>query len=71
MNVFQGESFMPPDICMRPWAYHVESFQIIGDLYYVGNSEVSSHLIDTGEGLILIDTGFPQTVYLLKKGWTV
>jgi metallo-beta-lactamase class B len=28
---------------------------------------VSSHLVDTGEGLILLDTAFPQTVYLLLE----
>ena len=26
-----------------------------------------SHLIDTGDGLILIDTAYPQTVYLLLE----
>lgn len=31
-------------------------FSIFGPIYYVGNSKDSSHLIDTGDGLILIDT---------------
>lgn len=31
-------------------------FRIAGKLYYVGNQKDSSHLIDTGDGLILIDT---------------
>ena len=34
----------------------VRPFRIAGNLYYVGNSQDSSHLIDTGDGLILIDT---------------
>ena len=34
----------------------VTPFQIFGPIYYVGNSKDSSHLIDTGDGLILIDT---------------
>ncbi len=55
------------DICIRPWKYRIEPFQIAGNLFYVGNSDVSSHLIDTGEGLILLDTAFPQTVYLLLE----
>ncbi|WP_308588958.1 MBL fold metallo-hydrolase [uncultured Oscillibacter sp.] len=42
-----------------------QPFCIAGNLYYVGNALVSSHLIDTGEGLILIDTAFPQTRSLL------
>ncbi|MBC8236568.1 MBL fold metallo-hydrolase [bacterium] len=58
---------MPADICMQPWKYHVKPFRIAGNLYYVGNSDVSSHLIDTGQGLILLDTAFPQTVYLLLE----
>jgi metallo-beta-lactamase class B len=58
---------MTADICMHPWDYAVEPFCIAGNLYYVGNRDVSSHLIDTGEGLILLDTAFPQTVYLLLE----
>jgi len=58
---------MPAEICTHPWEFHVEPFRIIEGLYYVGNSNVSSHLIDTGEGLILLDTAYPQTVYLLLE----
>jgi len=58
---------MPADICTYPWKYHVKPFRIIGNLYYVGNGDVSSHLIDTDRGLILLDTAFPQTVYLLLE----
>jgi len=58
---------MPADICMHPWDYAVEPFRIAGNLYYVGNRDVSAHLIDTGQGLILLDTAFPQTVYLLLE----
>ena len=58
---------MIADICCRPWEFRVEPFRIAGTLYYVGNSDVSSHLIDTGDGLILLDTAFPQTVYLLLE----
>jgi len=58
---------MPTEICTHPWKFAVEPFRIAGNLYYVGNRDVSSHLIDTGEGLILLDTAFPQTVYLLLE----
>jgi metallo-beta-lactamase class B len=58
---------MVADICIHPWDYWVEPFRIAGGLYYVGNKNVSSHLLDTGEGLILLDTAFPQTVYLLLE----
>ncbi len=58
---------MPADICIHPWQYATDPFRIAGNLYYVGNTNVSSHLIDTGEGLILLDTAYPQTVYLLLE----
>ena len=58
---------MPADVVTRPWEFAVIPFRIAGNVYYVGNSNVSSHLIDTGEGLILLDTAFPQTVYLLLE----
>ena len=58
---------MLTEICSRPWKFAVAPFRVIGNVYYVGNSNVSSHLIDTGDGLILLDTAFPQTVYLLLE----
>ncbi len=36
-------------------------FRICGNLYFVGTYEASSHMIDTGDGLILIDTGYEAT----------
>ena len=35
---------------------------MIGNLYFVGTKEASSHVIDTGDGLIMIDTGYEETV---------
>ncbi len=48
-----------------PWTEHMEPFRIKGNLYFIGCYAASSHLIDTGDGLILIDTGYPQNLYLL------
>ena len=45
----------------------VDPFCLFEGLYFVGDRVVSSHLIDTGEGLLLIDTGFPHTAELLVK----
>ena len=36
-------------------------FRMIGNIYFVGTKEASSHLIDTGDGLIMIDTGYEET----------
>lgn len=50
-------SMMPPEEYMkRPYLLDQKPFCIAGNLYYVGNNWCSSHLIDTGEGLILLDT---------------
>ncbi|MBR3641286.1 MAG: MBL fold metallo-hydrolase [Oscillibacter sp.] len=42
-------------------------FRIVGNVYFVGTYQASSHLIDTGEGLILIDTGYAATAYLVLE----
>jgi metallo-beta-lactamase class B len=44
---------------------YVQPFKICGNLYYVGNQDAGAHLIDTGDGLILIDTTYPTTSALL------
>ena len=47
------------------WDGYVKPFKIFGNLYFVGTEPASTHLIDTGEGLILIDTGYQQSLYLV------
>ena len=49
----------------KPWEGRVEPFCIFGNLYFAGTIPASCHLIDTGSGLILIDTGYPQSAYLI------
>lgn len=43
----------------------IEPFKIIGNVYFVGTYPASAHLIDTGDGLILIDTGYEDTLFLV------
>lgn len=43
----------------------IQPFRIAGNVYFVGTYQESSHLIDTGDGLILIDTGDHSTLYLV------
>ncbi|MGH8201883.1 MAG: subclass B3 metallo-beta-lactamase [Steroidobacteraceae bacterium] len=45
----------------------VEPFKIIGDVYYVGASDVASYLISTPDGLILLDGGFAQTAPQIER----
>lgn len=52
---------------MKPWEGYMEPFKIFGNLYFVGTRFVSSHVVDTGEGLILIDSQYPQCTYLLLE----
>lgn len=42
-------------------------FKMIGNLYFVGTKAASSHLIDTGEGLILIDSGYAETADIIVE----
>ena len=53
------------DFYRHPEDYHVPPFRIFGNLYFTGNKDVGSYLIDTGAGLILIDTTYPTTDALL------
>src|SRR3954469_22609776 len=45
----------------------VEPFRIIGNIYYVGANEVTSYLITSPEGDILLDGGFPETAPLIER----
>ncbi len=49
----------------QPWEGRVEPFKIIGNVYFVGTVQASCHLIDTGDGLILIDTGYFDGLYMI------
>jgi metallo-beta-lactamase class B len=41
-------------------------FKIVGNFYHVGTYDLSCYLIDTGAGLILINSGTPGTYPLIK-----
>ena len=55
-----------PDDVSRSWNRPVKPFRLIGNIYYVGASEVTSFLITTPEGHILLDSGFAETVPLIE-----
>lgn len=50
---------------IHPWEGYVKPFRIFGNLYFVGTVPASTHLIDTCDGLIVIDPGYPQSLYLV------
>lgn len=49
----------------KPWEGRIEPFKIVGNVYFCGTFQASCHLIDTGDGLILIDPGYENTLYLV------
>lgn len=50
----------------RSWNQPVEPFKIAGNLYYVGANEITSYLITSPGGHILLDSGFKETVPQIK-----
>lgn len=50
----------------REWNKPIEPFKLIGNVYYVGVSEITSFLITTPKGHILIDGGFAETAPIIK-----
>ncbi len=53
-------------LAYRPWTLAVEPFQVAPQTWYVaGQTWVGCYLIDTGEGLILLDTAIPESAYML------
>src|SRR4030095_14941203 len=40
--------------------------RVIGNVYYVGSEELATYLITTPEGHILINSGFEETVPLIR-----
>ena len=49
----------------NPSIARIEPFRIADGLYYVGDKNVCIHLIDTGDGLILLDSGYLGATHLL------
>lgn len=45
----------------------LEAFRLHSNIYFIGNEEVSVHLVDTDEGLVIIDTGYPDMGELILE----
>jgi metallo-beta-lactamase class B len=54
------------DPTSRSWNQPVEPYRIVGNVYYVGASDVTSFLITTPEGHILLDGGFVETAPIIE-----
>ncbi len=55
------------DPTTRSWNQPVKPYRIISNIWYVGASGVTSFLITTSDGHILLDSGLPETVPLIKQ----
>jgi len=51
----------------QPWIGYMPPFQIWGNLYFVGTKPASTHIIDTGDGLIMLDSGYQHSLYLVLQ----
>lgn len=49
----------------KPWEGKMQPFKIVGNVYFVGTYQGSCHIIDTGDGLIMIDPGYSDAFYLI------
>lgn len=56
---------LKPKMRETPRLGRINPFRIFGGVYFVGTYQASSHIIDTGDGLIMIDTGYASTAYLV------
>jgi metallo-beta-lactamase class B len=67
-----GPKELQPDVdfecsnCER-WNMPQEPFRVFGDTWYVGAAGLSSFLIETEAGLILVDGGLPQSAALIDS----
>jgi metallo-beta-lactamase class B len=55
------------DATSRAWNQPAEPFRILGNVYYVGANEITSFLITTPQGHILLDGGFVETVPIIRR----
>jgi metallo-beta-lactamase class B len=61
--LFAGQT----DPVSRSWNQPVAPFRIIGNVYYVGASDIASYLITTPKGHIVIDGGFQETAPMIRR----
>jgi metallo-beta-lactamase class B len=54
------------EITNKEWEQPFPAFKIVGNLYYVGTYDLACYLIDSGAGLILVNTGAPGSYPLIK-----
>lgn len=55
-----------------PWELQLPAFKVFGNLYFVGNRDGASWLLDAGDHLILFDTNYPtMDTLLINSIWSL
>jgi metallo-beta-lactamase class B len=67
LSFFHATANSQSDATARSWNQPVKPCRIIGNVWYVGASGVTSFLITTSQGHILLDSGLPETVPQIKE----
>ena len=52
---------------LHPWEGYIPPFRLWGNIYFVGTKPASTHIIDTGDGLIMLDSGYQHSLYLVLE----
>ncbi|MDB6053263.1 MAG: Metallo-beta-lactamase precursor [Verrucomicrobiales bacterium] len=66
---FGNDPFITPSLqkAFQAWNRPMKPFAVVSNIYYVGAVGVSSFLITTPKGHILLDTGFDSTVPIIRE----
>jgi metallo-beta-lactamase class B len=67
---FASQTYGQADEESRTMNQPVKPYRVIGNIYYVGAADVSSFLITTPAGHILLDSGFFETVPQIQQNLT-
>ena len=67
MKIRMSAPGMKESAFRRPWEIAERPFRVAPHIYFVGNQWVSAYLLVSEEGLALIDTTVPSTLYLLLE----
>ena len=67
LSFLKAQHVTHPHISDTTWAKDYPPFRIAGNLYYVGTYDLSSYLITTSQGHILINTGLDSSAWLIRR----
>lgn len=67
LSLFWGAAVSPTAQTNDEWTRPFPPFRLIGNIYWVGSYDLSTYLITTPEGNILINTGVGDTAQQIKK----